>query len=146
MVSRLTCFSTRMVIISRTSWNSRMSRSAFGATPIEALNELKTAWELMKECYQMDGELIPKAPSRHKYEGPFNVPVDAQLYHFLTDEAAKAGMSLYTLVTQRLKPTQQKQAPNHKIKEVVWVKTDTLKTSARTHQCYRSSHFGRFAI
>lgn len=77
--------------------------SAFGATPAEALEELKTAWELMKECYQMDGEPIPKVPSRNEYEGPFNVPVDAQLYHFLTDEAAKAGMSLYTLVTQRLK-------------------------------------------
>lgn len=36
--------------------------SAFGATPAEALNELKTAWELMKECYQMDSEPIPKAP------------------------------------------------------------------------------------
>ena len=84
--------------------------SAFGETPVEALNELKTAWKLMKECYQMDGELIPKAPSRHEYEGPFNVPVDAQLYHFLTDEAAKAGMSLYTLVKQRLKPTQQRQS------------------------------------
>ena len=79
--------------------------SAFGATPAEALNELKTAWELMKECYQMDGEPIPKAPSRNEYEGTFNVPVDAQLYHFLTDEAAKAGISLYTLVTQKLKST-----------------------------------------
>ena len=76
--------------------------SAFGATPVEALNELKTAWELMKECYRMDGEPIPKAPPRDEYEGPFNIPVDAQLYHFLTDEAAKAGMSLYTLVTQKL--------------------------------------------
>ena len=26
----------------------------------------------------MDGEPIPKAPSRNEYEGPFNVPVDAQ--------------------------------------------------------------------
>ena len=82
--------------------------SAFGATPTEALNELKTAWELMKECYQMDGESIPKAPSRHEYEGTFNVPVDAQLYHFLTDEAAKAGMSLYTLVTQKLRSAEPK--------------------------------------
>ena len=77
--------------------------SAFGATPAEALDELKTAWELMKECYQMDGEPIPKAPSRNEYEGPFNIPVDAQLYHAFADEAAKAGMSLYTLVTQELR-------------------------------------------
>ena len=76
--------------------------SAFGPTPAEALAELKTAWELMKECYQMDGELIPKAPSRNGYEGPFNVSVDSELYRALADEAAKAGMSLYTLVTQKL--------------------------------------------
>ena len=71
----------------------------------KALNELKTAWELMKECYQMDSEPIPKAPSRNVYEEPLNVPVDAQLYHALADEAAKIGMSLYTLVTQKLSKT-----------------------------------------
>lgn len=80
--------------------------SAFGPTPAEALEELKTAWELMKECYQMDGEPIPKPPSGNGYEGPFNLPVDAQLYHALANEAAKAGISLYTLVTQRLKSTE----------------------------------------
>ena len=45
--------------------------SAFGPTPAEALRELKIAWELIKECYQEDGEPIPKAPSRNGYEGPF---------------------------------------------------------------------------
>ena len=79
--------------------------SAFGPTPAEALRELKIAWELMKECYREDGEPIPKAPSRQEYNGPFNVPVDEQLYHVLTDEATKAGISLYTLVTQRLSKT-----------------------------------------
>ena len=53
----------------------------------------------------MDGEPIPKAPSRNRYEGPFNVPVDAQLYHALADEAAKGGMSLYTFVTRKLSET-----------------------------------------
>ena len=76
--------------------------SAFGATPSEALAELKTAWELMKECYQADGEPLPQAPSRKDYEGPLNVPVDPQLYHALVDEAAKSGMSLYALVAQKL--------------------------------------------
>ena len=80
--------------------------SAFGPTPAEALEELKTAWELMKECYQVDGEPIPKSPSRNGYEGPFNLPVDAQLYRALANESAKAGISLYTLVTQRLKSTE----------------------------------------
>ena len=79
--------------------------SAFGPTPADALNELKTAWELMKECYKMDGESIPKAPSRNGYQGPFNVPVDAELYHALADEAVKAGMSLHMLVTQKLSKT-----------------------------------------
>ncbi len=76
--------------------------SAFGATPSEALSELKTAWELMKECYQADGEPLPQAPSRKGYEGPLNVPIDSQLYYALVDEAAKAGMSLYALVAQKL--------------------------------------------
>ena len=77
--------------------------SAFGPTPAEALAELKTAWELKKECYQMDGELISKAPSRNRYEGPFNVSVDGELYRALADEAAKGEISLCTLVRQLLK-------------------------------------------
>ena len=38
--------------------------SAFGPTPAQALVELKTAWEVMKECYHEDGVPVPKAPSR----------------------------------------------------------------------------------
>ena len=76
--------------------------SAFGPTPSEALAELKIAWKLMKECYQADGEPLPQPPSRKGYEGPLNVPVNAQLYHALADEAAKSGMSLYALVAQKL--------------------------------------------
>ena len=53
----------------------------------------------------MDGEPIPKAPSRNGYEGPFNVPVEEQLYRALADEAAKRRISLYTLVTQKLSKT-----------------------------------------
>ena len=79
--------------------------SAFGPTPAEALRELKTAWELMKECYRADGEPVPKAPSRSGYDGPFNVPIEAQLYHALADEAGKMGVSLYTLVAQKLQST-----------------------------------------
>ncbi len=80
--------------------------SAFGPTPAQALVELKAAWELMKECYQEDGVPVPKAPSREGYEGPFNIPVDARLYHELANEAAQAEMSLYTLVAEKLaKPT-----------------------------------------
>ena len=77
--------------------------SAFGPTPIEALVALKEAWELIKECYREDGIPVPKAPSREGYEGPVNVPVDAQLYHALANEAAEARISLYALAAQKLK-------------------------------------------
>ena len=80
--------------------------SAFGPTPAEALTELRTAWQSVKASYQAAGEPVPQAPSREGYEGPHNVPVDAQLYHALVDEAAKTGMSLYALAAQKLaKPT-----------------------------------------
>ncbi len=80
--------------------------SAFGPTPTEALVELQEAWELIKECYREDGVPVPKAPSREGYEGPVNVPVEAQLYHALANEAAEARMSLYALVAQKLKSTE----------------------------------------
>lgn len=40
--------------------------SAFGDTPQEALEELKTAWELVKEDYQEKRQEIPIASSRLK--------------------------------------------------------------------------------
>ncbi|ALB42473.1 MULTISPECIES: type II toxin-antitoxin system HicB family antitoxin [Nostocales] len=40
--------------------------SAFGDTPEEALQELKLAWELVKEDYQQKGKEIPFAPVRRK--------------------------------------------------------------------------------
>ena len=79
--------------------------SAFSDTPEGALKELAVAWRGVKKSYQKHRESIPKAPSRNGYEGPFNIPVDVQLYHTLADEAAKAGISLYTLVMQKLSKT-----------------------------------------
>ena len=79
--------------------------SAFADTPEGALRELAVAWKCVKESYQKDHEPIPKAPSRNGYEGPFNVPVEEQLYHALVGEATKTGISLYTLVTQKLSKT-----------------------------------------
>ncbi len=79
--------------------------SAFGGTPAEALAELKQAWELMKECYEEDGEPIPQAPSRKGYSGPLHIPVDEPLYRALAIEATRAGMSLYTLAAQKLAKT-----------------------------------------
>lgn len=40
--------------------------SAFGDTPQEALEELKTAWELVKEDYREKHQEIPIANSRLK--------------------------------------------------------------------------------
>ena len=63
----------------------------------------RSRWELMlKNVTKWMVNPIPKAPSRNGYEGPFNIPVEEQLYHALTDEAAKAEISLYTLVVQKL--------------------------------------------
>ena len=79
--------------------------SAFADTPEGALRELAVAWKCVKESYQKHHESIPQTPSRNGYEGPFNIPVDDQLYHTLADEAAKTEISLYTLVTQKLSKT-----------------------------------------
>jgi predicted RNase H-like HicB family nuclease len=40
--------------------------SAFGDTPQSAIEELKLAWELVKEDYLEKGEEIPTAPIRQK--------------------------------------------------------------------------------
>ena len=85
--------------------------SAFSDTPEGALKELAVAWKCVKESYQKHRETIPIAPSRNGYEGPFNLPVDAQLYRTLADEAAKAGISLYALVAQKLSKTTALQKP-----------------------------------
>ena len=79
--------------------------SAFADTPEGALRELAVAWQCVKESYEEDQEPLPQTPSREGYAGPFNVPVDAQLYHVLTNEAAKAGISLYALIAQKLGKT-----------------------------------------
>ena len=79
--------------------------SVFSDTPENALKELAMAWEGVKESYRKHREPIPQAPSLKGYERPFNIPVNEELYHALTNEAAKAGMSLYALVAQKLKST-----------------------------------------
>ena len=75
---------------------------AFGTTPSKAMIELEATWELIKQHNRMDREPIPKAPPQAAYEGSFNVPVDAELYHALTVAATEAGVNLYTLVARKL--------------------------------------------
>lgn len=76
--------------------------SAFSETPEGALKALAIAWEGVKASYRKHNEPIPLAPSKKPSDGPFNVPVDEPLYRALTDEADKAGMSLYAFVAQKL--------------------------------------------
>lgn len=76
--------------------------SAFSDTPEDALKELAMAWKGVKESYRKHREPIPQAPSREGSIGQVNVPVDAQLYQMLKNEAANAGISLYALVEQKL--------------------------------------------
>jgi len=76
--------------------------SAFGDTPENALEELKTAWELMKESYIKNNQPLPVAPSQKSYSGQFNVRLDRRLHKALAIEAARFGVSLNALVSQKL--------------------------------------------
>ena len=76
--------------------------SAFGGSPEEALSELATAWEGVKESYQKHGESVPLAPAKKRYSGQFNVRIDRRLHRALAIEAAKAGVSLNAIVSQKL--------------------------------------------
>lgn len=79
--------------------------SAHGKTPHTSLKELKIAWELAKESYIEDGEEIPQAPSKRDYSGQFNVRVDKRVHRLLAMEAARNGVSLNALVSQKLSDT-----------------------------------------
>ena len=76
--------------------------SAFGGSPEEALRELATAWEGVKESYKKHKEQVPVAPTRKKYSGQFNVRLDRRIHRALAIEAAKAGISLNAIVSQKL--------------------------------------------
>ncbi len=76
--------------------------SAFATTPNEAVEELKEAWTLMKESYAKHNESVPLAPKRRDYSGQFNVRIDKRVHCALAVEAARAGISLNSLVSQKL--------------------------------------------
>jgi predicted HicB family RNase H-like nuclease len=80
--------------------------SAFGESPEDVLRELQTAWEGVKESYRKYGEPVPVAPARKEYSGQFNVRIDRRVHRALAIEAAKAGVSLNAIVSQKLaRPT-----------------------------------------
>jgi len=76
--------------------------SAFGDSPEQALQELETAWQGVKESLQKHEEPVPVAPSRKEYSGQFNVRIDRRLHRALAMEAARAGVSLNAIVSQKL--------------------------------------------
>lgn len=76
--------------------------SAFGESPEKAIAELATAWEGVKESYRKHGEPVPLAPAKKKYSGQFNVRIDKRLHRILAIEAAKAGISLNAIISQKL--------------------------------------------
>jgi predicted HicB family RNase H-like nuclease len=76
--------------------------SAFGESPEAALTELAIAWEGVKESYQKHGQPVPLAPARKKYSGQFNVRIDRRLPRALAIEAARAGVSLNAIISQKL--------------------------------------------
>ncbi len=76
--------------------------SAFGSSPEESLQELREAWEAMKESYRECHEPVPVAPSQRKYSGQFNVRIDRRVHRALAVEAAQVGISLNALVAQKL--------------------------------------------
>ena len=81
------------------------SVSACGDTPEEALLELDTAWEAMKESYAANNEAIPVAPTKKEYSGQFNIRIDKRVHRELAIEAARVGLSLNALVGQKLLST-----------------------------------------
>ncbi|MCF8131123.1 MAG: type II toxin-antitoxin system HicB family antitoxin [Deltaproteobacteria bacterium] len=83
--------------------------SAFGESPEEALKELQIAWEGVKESYRNHGEAIPVAPSRKEYSGQFNIRIDRRIHRALAIEAARAGVSLNAIVSQKLTAATTKQ-------------------------------------
>ncbi len=76
--------------------------SAFGDTPEEALRELEISWRLVKESYREAGKPVPVAPERREYSGTFNVRIDKRVHRALAIEAARAGISLNALISEKL--------------------------------------------
>lgn len=86
--------------------------SAFSKTPEEALKELSVAWESVKESCRKHNHPIPQAPSSKQYTGTFNVRIDKRVHKALAIEAAKVGISLNALVSQKLATSVNRELPH----------------------------------
>src|SRR3954471_24246807 len=76
------------------------SVSAFAETPDRAVDELRQAWEGVKESYRKHNETIPAAAGRNGDKLPLHIPSDRQLHRDLSHEEAQAGISLDALVAE----------------------------------------------
>jgi len=76
--------------------------SAHGKSPEKALKELASAWQGVKLLYEEEGRAVPVAPLRRNFSGQFNVRLDRRVHRALAVEAARAGLTLNALVSQKL--------------------------------------------
>lgn len=68
--------------------------SAFGESPGEAVDELKTAYELWLESCQEEGYPIPEPFNVRGYSGKFVLRVPKSLHKKLVEKANEEGISL----------------------------------------------------
>lgn len=76
--------------------------AAHGNTLEGALREIKAVVGYVIEDLKESGEPIPEPLSRRRYSGRFNVRIGTDLHRALAFEAARHGVSLNQLVTQKL--------------------------------------------
>ncbi len=76
--------------------------SAFSDTPENALRELGTAWEAVRESFQKHNEPIPSPPDIGTYDGCLDLRIDRQLHRTLAVEAVGEGVTLNELVSRKL--------------------------------------------
>ena len=99
-------FSVNLILDDENEWVAHFVElpgiSAIGETAEEALTELKSAWEGMKESYRKHKEPIPIAPTQKEYSGHLSIRIDKRVHRELAIEAAQAGISLNALIAEKL--------------------------------------------
>ena len=78
------------------------SLGAHGETLEAALLEIKTLVGYVIEDLEQSGETVPEPFSTRHFSGRFNVRIASDLHRALALEAAREGVSLNRLVTQKL--------------------------------------------
>jgi predicted RNase H-like HicB family nuclease len=76
--------------------------SAFGETPDKALAEAKIAANLMLEVLKEDGQTPPEPKKLCQFSGQTRLRMPKSLHKALASEAEHEGVSLNTLIVQKL--------------------------------------------